>query len=50
MLGGGVVRRSNTVVAVTNCEFAVLEESDYAAVRDRELSQMSLDDKCHFLK
>lgn len=46
----GVPQRSTTVVAVTNCEFAALEEIDYAKVRDRGHSQMSLDDKCHHLK
>ncbi|CAM9770318.1 unnamed protein product, partial [Ectocarpus sp. 12 AP-2014] len=46
----GVPKRPNSVVAVTDCEFAVLDESDYTTVKDRGLSQMSLDDKCHFLK
>lgn len=46
----GVPLRSTTVVAVTDCEFAVLDESDFTLVRDRGHSQMSLDDKCHFLK
>ena len=48
--GGGAKKRSGTVVAVTDCELAVLDEPDYVAVRDRGLSQMTLDDKCHFLK
>ncbi|CAM9376483.1 unnamed protein product [Ectocarpus sp. 12 AP-2014] len=46
----GVPKRPNSVVAVTDCEFVVLDESDYTTVKDRGLSQMSLDDKCHFLK
>eukprot|EP00752_Nemacystus_decipiens_P012745 g11286.t1 len=43
-------KRNGTVIAVTDCEFAVLEASDYSDVRDRGLSQMTLDDKCNFLK
>ncbi|CAM9523505.1 unnamed protein product [Scytosiphon promiscuus] len=46
----GEAKRSDTVMAVTDCEFAVLDEPNYATVRDRGLSQMTLDDKCHFLK
>lgn len=46
----GAPKRPNSVVAVTDCEFAVLDESDYTTVKDRGLSQMTLDDKCHFLK
>lgn len=46
----GIPQRHTTVIAVTDCEFAVLDECDYAVVRDRGHSQMSLDDKCHFLK
>lgn len=42
--------RLSTVVAVTDCEFAVIDESDYTTVRDRGSSQMSLDDKCSHLK
>lgn len=46
----GVHVRPSTVVAVTDCQFAVIEESDYTTVRDRGHSQMSLDDKCFHLK
>lgn len=46
----GEAQRPDTVIAVTDCEFAVLDEPNYATVRDRGLSQMTLDDKCHFLK
>ena len=48
--GGQAKKRNSTVIAVTDCEFAVLEAADYSEVRDRGLSQMTLDDKCHFLK
>lgn len=48
--GGEAKTRKSTVVAVTDCEFAVLDAPDYGDVRDRGLSQMTLDDKCNFLK
>lgn len=48
--GGEAKKRNGTVIAVTDCEFAVLNAPDYSDVRDRGLSQMTLDDKCHFLK
>lgn len=48
--GGEAKKRNDTVIAVTDCEFAVLDAPDYSDVRDRGLSQMTLDDKCHFLK
>lgn len=45
----GVPFRSNTIIAVTDCQFAVIDASDYAKVRDRGHFQMTLDDKCHYL-
>lgn len=54
VLGDGVLEgipvRSSTIVAVTNCQFAVLDAADYAKIRDRGHTQMSLDEKCHHLK
>lgn len=46
----GVPSRGNTVIAVTDCQFAVINASDYAKVRERGHLQMTLDDKCHHLK
>lgn len=46
----GVLRRTSTVIAVTDCEFAAFDDSEFNKVKDQGPSQMSVEERCQYLR
>lgn len=46
----GELCRSSTVIAVTDCEFAAFDDSEFHKIMDQGPSQMSVEERCQYLR